>query len=217
MPGMKRKATAPAQMGSAKRRRTSSTSRGKRAFTRRWNRPIANAPVKQTFIKNFTLDVPANYVDPLLYGFKISLTGHNPDARALATIYDEYRLTKVQVTFTPSFINRTGDTPMEVLCVDVDDGNVNGQTFTDLLNYTGARVGITGVKRIAFTPHFKAGAMLENGNLTAVQVKTGWLDSVNQDVEFYGYKAGYQNNFANPTAYKVNIQEKIWVEYRHKR
>lgn len=184
---------------------------------RRRRGPRTNGAVKQTFTRHFTYDVPANYTDPLVYGFGINISNHDPDARVLTTIYDEYKITKCKVTIRPDFKNRTEAIPMEVLTIDHDDHNISGQTFVGIINYAGARIARVGYKSKTWVPKFKAGAVLANGNLVAAQVKGGWLDSLNTDVEHNGYKIAYQNSFINTNSIRVSVTEKIWIMYRHKR
>lgn len=178
--------------------------------------PRTNGLVKMSFMSNNKYNVPSNYVDNLLYGFNFSLNQFGDDAINLISIYDEYKITRVRVTIRPDFLNRTGSTPMEVLCHDSDDSNITGQTYTDLCQYSGARVGMSGYKTISFRPKFMmTGAV--TGGTDLIRPASGWLDSKHPDVPYYGWKTGYQNNYTNPTSFVVNYQTKIWVMYRNKR
>lgn len=161
--------------------------------------------------------MPANYNDNLVYGFKFNLNNFNPDARLLLSIYDEYRISKVKVSIRPDFRNRTAAVPMEVLTIDHDDALVTGQTYTDLINYAGARVGPTGYKTKTFVPRWKGYVQDSTGTAVADALHTSWLDSAAPDVDYYGFKTGYQNSFVNTVSFTVVLMYKIWVEYRYKR
>lgn len=192
--------------------------------SRRTARSILGANKIYTFRQNTAETVlTQTTVSPYFYNYYTILSNLD-QVSSFVTLFDQYRITKVELTFRPMFtctgLGGTGtyQTPLIYTVVDYDDATSPG-SLAAMREYQNLRIhDDKKTFRVVYKPHTAAAAYA--GAFTAYQNNTNqWFDCANQAVQYYGCKVGIlpQVTGATTQCQQWNLSARLTVEFKNVR
>jgi len=142
---------------------------------------------------------------------------------SFSALFDQYRITKVDVHFRPMFTAATMSvpanslTPLIYTCVDYDDANTP-TAISQLREYENCKVhDDKKAFRISYVPHC-ASAMYSGAFTSFGNVTSPWIDMASPTVQHYGYKWAITPGAVGQALLQVwNVTTKLTVQFKNVR
>jgi hypothetical protein len=206
----------------SRRRRSGSTTissagRNRNPGVREPRFPLASTLINKTFkvvqtcpqLTTFTSSVAGPSFSFISFYF-----GLLDNVAAWASVFDQYRILKLQVSFRPRMnfeSSSTANTGTFITVVDVDDSTAL-TTIAAAMDYATAVVG-RGIEEQTrtFVPHLALAAY--SGAFTSyANVEPTWIDCASTGVLHYGVKTAWSQTDA---AYIIDSTTRVYLEFRN--
>ena len=133
----------------------------------------------------------ANSVSPQYYS-RYFVGGDLDNFSSLSAVFDQYRITKIDVWFVPSVTNNTDGTQTVsdlYTAVDIDDASTP-TALNQLFQYESviATKALTGHHH-SWSPQLSVGAYGSTGFIQSVNERNKWIDCGSSTAQHYGIKA----------------------------
>jgi len=135
-----------------------------------------------------------------------------PNASEFTTLFDQYKIDKIEVLMIPSVTQSTAASPMSGLTVtEVDYDDANTPASLDEMYQSENHQLHTPTSSIArsFVPSIAIAAY--SGAFTSYAQKTGWIDCASSNVAHYGFKIGCG---ICSSAYTYTINARLHLSFR---
>lgn len=154
-----------------------------------------------------------------------------PNASEFTNLFDQYKITKVEVTFYPmtmpvsSGLNNTGASilplgaTVPLLFTVVDYNSVNTTTLNQMRQYSTLNVTTYGrVHKRTFVPKMSTNVYQGvSGDGYAQPIQAPWVDTASAEVEYYGIKAMLNTCVSQNAQFRYNISVDVHIACRYTR
>jgi hypothetical protein len=141
--------------------------------------------IKVSLMEDFGQVFVTSTTVPMYYG--VSFSASNISSSNLLSVFDQYRIDRIEVWFEPQAAQGSTQFSMLGTCVDLDDASAPA-SMNVLSHHPLALVGSGGTGRYhAFEPHVAVAAY--SGAFTSFSNEPPqWIDSASPNVAHYGFK-----------------------------
>jgi len=176
--------------------------------------------ISQTVDTTYTLTQAA--ITPQFLGFNFSLD-QLAQYTSWTSVFDQYRIDKVQVTIRPQynavglFVPASVKIPLLYSVIDYDD-NTAASSLSTLKEYSNCNISMYETVVATFQPHLAMAAYDGSVFTSYANIAGQWIDAASPTVKHYGMKLGVEGGQSGQTGLQTyDITIKYLISFRNVR